>query len=133
MQSDVRTGYRLSPQQERLWLLQQGIADAPYRVWCALSIEGDLQRDVLSAALSELKGRYEIIRTGFVSLPRPPQPGSVVWVELADANGFRKVRPAVIVSATADLAAGQPVRVVAITTRLPTPLPDDHVLLPWDR
>jgi mRNA-degrading endonuclease toxin of MazEF toxin-antitoxin module len=57
----------------------------------------------------------------------------VVWVELADANGFHKVRPAVVVSATAVIAAGQLVRVVAITTRLPTPLPDDHVLLPWDR
>lgn len=68
-----------------------------------------------------------------MSLSRLPQLGSVVWVELADANGFRKVRPAVVVSATADIAAGQPVRVVAITTRLPTPLPDDHVLLPWDR
>ena len=68
-----------------------------------------------------------------MSLPRRPQLGSVVWVELADANGFRKVRPAVVVSATTDIAAGQPVRVVAITTRLPTPLPDDHVLLPWDR
>src|SRR5207249_9975659 len=30
-------------------------------------------------------------------------------------------------------AAGKPVRLVAITTRLPKPLPDDHVLLPWDR
>jgi mRNA-degrading endonuclease toxin of MazEF toxin-antitoxin module len=68
-----------------------------------------------------------------VSLSRLPQLGSVVWVELADANGFHKVRPAVVVSATADIVAGQPVRVVAITTRLPTPLPDDHVLLPWDR
>ena len=68
-----------------------------------------------------------------MSPSRLPQLGSVVWVELADANGFRKVRPAVVVSATADIAAGQPVRVVAITTRLPTPLPDDHVLLPWDR
>jgi hypothetical protein len=57
----------------------------------------------------------------------------VVWVELEDANGFRKVRPAVVVSATADIAAGQPVRVVAITTRLPNPLPDDHISLPWDR
>ena len=68
-----------------------------------------------------------------MSLSRLPQLGSVVWVELADANDFRKVRPAVVVSATADIAAEQPVRVVAITTRLPTPLPDDHVVLPWDR
>ena len=68
-----------------------------------------------------------------MSLPRLPQLGSVVWVELTDANGFRKVRPAVVVSATTDIAAEQPVRVVAITTWIPTPLPDDHVLLSWDR
>jgi mRNA-degrading endonuclease toxin of MazEF toxin-antitoxin module len=57
----------------------------------------------------------------------------VIWAELEDENGFRKVRPAVIISATEDIAAGQAVRIVAITTRLPKPLPNDHVLLPWDR
>lgn len=62
---------------------------------------------------------------------RLPQLGNVVWAELEDANGFRKVRPAVVVSATVDIAAGRPVRVAAITTRLTSPLPDDHVLLPW--
>ena len=64
---------------------------------------------------------------------RPPQLGSVIWAELQDANGFRKVRPAVVLTPTAEIAAGQPVRVAAITTRLATPLPDDYVLLPWDR
>lgn len=68
-----------------------------------------------------------------MSPTRLPQLGSVIWAELADANGFRKVRPAVVVSATADIATGQPVRVVAITTRLPHPLPNDHVLLPWNQ
>ena len=61
------------------------------------------------------------------------QLGSVVWVELEDANGIPKLRPAIVVTATADIAAGKPVRVVAITTRLLTPLPHDYVLLPWDR
>jgi len=67
-----------------------------------------------------------------VSLTPLPQLGSVVWAELEDANGFRKVRPVVVVTATADIAAGKLVRVVAITTRLLTPLPNDYVLLPWD-
>jgi PemK-like, MazF-like toxin of type II toxin-antitoxin system len=68
-----------------------------------------------------------------VSSARFPQLGSVVWAELEDANGFRKLRPVVVVTATADIAAGRPLRVLAITTRVPNPLPDDHVLLPWDR
>jgi hypothetical protein len=68
-----------------------------------------------------------------VNPTRLPQLGSVIWAELEDANGFQKLRPAIVVSATAEIAAGQPVRLVAITTCLPSPLPDDHVLLPWDR
>jgi mRNA-degrading endonuclease toxin of MazEF toxin-antitoxin module len=68
-----------------------------------------------------------------VSMARLPQLGSVVWAEVADANGVRKVRPVVVVTPTADIAAGRTLRVLAITTRLSRPLPDDHVLLPWDR
>jgi mRNA-degrading endonuclease toxin of MazEF toxin-antitoxin module len=65
-----------------------------------------------------------------VSPSRFPQLGSVIWAELLDANGFRKIRPGVVVTATAAIAAGELVRVVVITTRLPQPLPDDHVMLP---
>ncbi len=63
---------------------------------------------------------------------RTPQLGSVVWVEVADPNGHRKVRPAVIVTPTADIMPTKPVHLVAITTRLPDSLPDEYVLLPWD-
>jgi hypothetical protein len=38
----------------------------------------------------------------------------------------------VVVTPTADIAPGKSVRIAAVTTRLPDPLPDDHVLLPWD-
>jgi mRNA-degrading endonuclease toxin of MazEF toxin-antitoxin module len=68
-----------------------------------------------------------------VSQTRVPRLGSVAWAELEDAKGFRKVRPIVVVTPTAEIAPGKLVRVVAITTRLPDALPDDHVLLPWDR
>ena len=53
-----------------------------------------------------------------MSPARPLQLGSVVWAELEDANGYRKVRPVAVVTPTANIDAGQPVRVVAITTRL---------------
>ncbi len=65
--------------------------------------------------------------------PRLPQLGSVIWAELEDANGFSKVRPAVVVTPTAEIAIAGSVRVLAITTRLPDPLPADHLLLPWHR
>ena len=44
------------------------------------------------------------------------QLGSVVWAELVDPNGYRKVRPGVVITPTADIDARKPVRVVAITT-----------------
>src|SRR5207248_912528 len=55
----------------------------------------------------------------------------IVWAEIADANGIRKLRPAVIVTPTDRLTPTGPFDVVAVTSRLPDPLPGDHVLLPW--
>ena len=63
---------------------------------------------------------------------RLPGLGSVVWALLEDANGFRKLRPAIVLTPSAQIASGARVRVAAVTTRVPNPLPDDHVLLPWD-
>ncbi len=40
---------------------------------------------------------------------RTPQLGSVVWAEIADANGHRKSRPAVIVTPTTEVLAGNAV------------------------
>ncbi len=38
-----------------------------------------------------------------------------------------------VVTPTAELLAGGPIFIVAVTTVLPDPLPDDHVMLPWSR
>lgn len=61
----------------------------------------------------------------------PVQFGQIVWAELADANGVRKARPAVVVTPTERISASETLEVVAITSRLPLPLPADHILLPW--
>jgi|SRR4051812_4187328 hypothetical protein len=61
----------------------------------------------------------------------PPEFGRIVWADLADANGIRKLRPAVVVTSNDRIAPNRPVELIAITSRLPDPLPDDHVLLPW--
>src|SRR5436309_396401 len=57
--------------------------------------------------------------------------GRIVWAQIADANGIRKLRPAVIVTPSDRLSVTAPIDVVAVSSRLPTPLPADHVLLPW--
>lgn len=55
-------------------------------------------------------------------------PGRIVWAEIADANGVRKLRPAVVLQHDLqDLS----LLVVAVSSFLPQPLPSDHVLLPW--
>lgn len=59
--------------------------------------------------------------------------GQIVWAEIADANGVRKVRPAVVVTPSDRIQTSSPLDVVAVTSHLPQPLPDDRVLLPWDR
>ena len=60
--------------------------------------------------------------------PEVLQIGRIVWVEVADRIGIRKQRPAIIVASTDDAGT---LTVVAVTSRVPDSLPDDHVLLPW--
>lgn len=64
-------------------------------------------------------------------MAQPLRCGQIVWAEVADENGVRKARPLVIVTPDDRLTTPEPLEVVAITSRLPQPLPADHVLLPW--
>jgi hypothetical protein len=59
------------------------------------------------------------------------QLGRIVWAEIADANGIPKLRPAVIVTPSDRITPSAPLDVIAVTSRVPEPLPHDHVLLPW--
>ncbi|HZI19018.1 MAG TPA: AMP-binding protein, partial [Pyrinomonadaceae bacterium] len=62
-------GFRLSPQQERLWWLQGGSDEGtPYRAQCVLRVEGEVKRDALLAALRAAFERHEILRTNFQRL-----------------------------------------------------------------
>ena len=59
--------------------------------------------------------------------------GDIVIVEaLLDPQGRNpKDRACVLVTPSAEIAEGGPLDVVAITSKLPAPLPRDHVPLPW--
>jgi amino acid adenylation domain-containing protein/FkbM family methyltransferase len=63
----VIEGFRLSPEQKRLWTLQQN--SAAYYMQCAFLIEGDLDRKALIDVLKRLVARHEILRTTFRCLP----------------------------------------------------------------
>ena len=65
MQKEIVQGFRLSPQQRHLWLLQQGEQCSPYRAQCAVLIEGALNVAIIKDALHKVVERHEILRTAF--------------------------------------------------------------------
>ncbi len=71
-------GFLLSPQQQRLWRLQEGAEATLYRARGALRIEGELDRDALRRALQDLVSRHEILRTAFQAVPGMDLPLQVV-------------------------------------------------------
>src|SRR5437016_8564218 len=64
--------------------------------------------------------------------PRPHlRRGRIIWASVHDRNGFRKRRPAIILTPTEQIPAGESLEVIAITTTYGDPAPQDHVELPW--
>ncbi|HSF40222.1 MAG TPA: amino acid adenylation domain-containing protein [Thermoanaerobaculia bacterium] len=64
MTESIELGFRLSPQQRRVWRLQKD-GPASCSILCALRIEGDLDRHALRRALAATVARHEILRTAF--------------------------------------------------------------------
>lgn len=69
-------GFSLSPQQMRLWLLQQGSDN--YRAYCTLLIEGALDTAALRRAVETVFLRHGIFRTTFYRLPETALPVQVI-------------------------------------------------------
>lgn len=76
-------GYRLSPLQKQLWLLQQD--GSPYRSQCAIRIEGLLNEQKLRKALQQIVNRHEILRTTFHRVPGIKLPMQAI-AESADTS-----------------------------------------------
>jgi hypothetical protein len=57
--------------------------------------------------------------------------GDIVWADVPDPRGARKIRPLVIITADSDMLLDKPVVGVALTTTIPDPAPADYVELPW--
>ncbi|HEU4407579.1 MAG TPA: amino acid adenylation domain-containing protein [Polyangiaceae bacterium] len=71
-------GYRLSPQQRRVWALAGASAGGPYRAWAAARLEGAFDEAAIEAALAEAVARHEALRTTFSLLPGLTVPVQVV-------------------------------------------------------
>jgi amino acid adenylation domain-containing protein/FkbM family methyltransferase len=74
----INVGYRLSPQQRRLWTLQQRGAARCYCAQAALLIERELDFTTLRRALRSTIDRHEILRTTFRLIPGMDVPVQVV-------------------------------------------------------
>jgi amino acid adenylation domain-containing protein len=86
----VHEGYRLSPQQQRLWnLLGRGDPNGCI-AQCTAIIHGPLDPSLLRQALTAVAGREEILRTTFHTVPQMTFPVQVI----ADAPeiGFDHIR-----------------------------------------
>jgi amino acid adenylation domain-containing protein len=68
-------GFRLSPQQRRLWSLPQ---PESYRVRVSVQLEGEIDPGVLKEALHQTILRHEILRTTFRRLPGMEFPVQVI-------------------------------------------------------
>jgi amino acid adenylation domain-containing protein len=129
MTGEALQGFRLSPQQKRLWRLQQEDG----RVWraqCALALRGPLDAGRLRAALRRATARHEILRTLFRVPPGLQLPVQVVldtaepsWTVAEPGLSFEEVwrreleRPA-------DPAAVAPLRATLVEDG-----PEEHVLI----
>ena len=93
-QQGVIEGFRLSPQQKHLWLLQQEDPGRPYCTQCAVLFEGNLDTKMLAAALRNVFDRHEILRTTFICLPGMSIPvqvisdGSIPLIDCHDLTGW---------------------------------------------
>lgn len=63
MLTETINGFRLSPQQKRLWLLQQ--ESSTYVAQTAIALEGNLNKEALKAAIQQVVCRHEILQTSF--------------------------------------------------------------------
>ncbi|MBD2385752.1 non-ribosomal peptide synthetase [Cylindrospermum sp. FACHB-282] len=87
------SGFQLSPQQKRLWFLQQN--SSAFRTKCLVVIGGHLQAEIFTTAIQQVIYRHEILRTSFDTVPGVKTPVMVIgennsfswrYIDLSDAN-----------------------------------------------
>ena len=125
----------LSFAQQRLWFLDQLQGPSPvYNMAVALRLGGRLDVEALGAALADVVGRHESLRTLFVApegIPRqlvvPPERAEFGW-QVVDAGGWSAARLGEAIGAVAghsfDLAAEIPLRATLFRVA-----DDEHVLV----
>src|SRR5713226_5899950 len=137
MQQEVIEGFRLSAQQQCLWLLLRQDPTA-YRSQCALLIEGELQKEVLREALEQVVEQHEILRTAFHEVPGMNLPLQVIledrtssWreVDLSEWQGPEQATELAELERAEQLRAFEHQRGEVLHACLASLAPDKHVLI----
>ena len=90
----VLEGFRISPQQDRIWSLDRGARHRICGNRCAIRIQGELDRAALTVAWRSLVERHEILRIQLHPLPGLTQPvqaatgGDARWLPDRDFTGL---------------------------------------------
>src|SRR6185369_4607086 len=79
--TEMLQGFELSPQQKRIWRLEQRDGEATYRSHCVFKVAGELEPGILATVLRGLVERHEVLRTSFELLPGMAQPLQIISTE----------------------------------------------------
>src|SRR5882724_4705137 len=114
MQKTKVEGYRLSPQQRRLWELRMQGDGTARMLYCIFTVDGGVELERLRAAAEAVVGRYEILRTTFVQMPGMEFPLQVVneaaticW-DSCDAAGLTSKAASLLLEHTLTQAVARP-------------------------
>jgi amino acid adenylation domain-containing protein len=92
MQTQKISGFQLSPQQKRLWNLQQH--SSAFCSQCSIFIDGNLQLEILHNTIQEIINQHDILKTSFYCPPGLKTPVMVIadridWYwEYLDGSGY---------------------------------------------
>jgi amino acid adenylation domain-containing protein/non-ribosomal peptide synthase protein (TIGR01720 family) len=78
MENKVIEGFRLSPQQQRLWQLSKQDGAERYCARCEFMLDGELDVAKLQAAFQDVVARHEILRTRLEMFPEMKLPLQVI-------------------------------------------------------
>src|SRR4026209_416653 len=78
MENQVIEGFRLSPQQQRVWQLSKQDVTGRSGARCEFMLEGELDAHTLQAAVRDVVARHEILRTRLETFPGMKLPLQVI-------------------------------------------------------
>ena len=78
MANQIIEGFRLSPQQQRLWQLIKEDGASRYCAHCAFMLDGELDVHTLQGAIQDVIARHEILRTRLETVPGMKLPLQII-------------------------------------------------------